>query len=1117
MGYVMSREIQNNLLLVGVGPRTLILDITDRLHPVTLWQSDPVGTSGWINGAAREGNRLYVMQSNGKTAIYNINDPVHPALLGTINHSTFSIVVKNNLAYFADKNNGIIITNVNDPAHPVDISTLTLKGGAVDVSLAGSRAYVASCYGQSLYTVDLTDLAQPQIVDTISLNGCPAQGMISGGYLYQPLSMALSSGQSGLHIFNLANPDHPVEIGSLPTPEHDVDLTIQGNIVYLGSREGGLRVINVADPAHPVQVGLLDTAGIVGGSAAIDHYVYVSDYFDGVRIVDVADPSHPVEVGAFNPGAGNSRRANLVGGTLYLANGINGLEIFDVSDVFHPVLVGRYNTPGLAADVQVNGHYVFVADENGGLQIVDISDPAHPVLAGSVGTAGTAKAVAFANNYVFLAASGGGLQVVSVADPAHPLLAGTLSGIGNVSGITVAGDRVYLAGDLGLTIASLADPAHPQLISSLATGAVIRVDLYLNYAYLSGLDNILRIVDVSDALHPHLVGNLALGGQWINAQNITGHSLYLNQYPVGNQVYSLADPLHPTLAGNLPGAKNASDLAAGCYTMYTFSSSGIEINHTNLCEQGDPVAPVQLQLDQPVVGVVTGLTSQVYRFTATAGQPLSFVVTPANPADQLAIYLRFENMPDWIHHDLRSFEKTPSGSYIIGLPAAQAGNYYLAVYGQSLPAGSGRYTVVVHSVARQLTYVTPRQASNTGMVTLTLGGLGFTAGMNVELRAAGKPTLSAQAVTIVSSTQISALFNLSGTAQVVYNLAAIFPDGGELILTKSFVIQGGLGQKLMAQFRLLPQVRPGHEYMLVLYFKNTGGANLTMPVLTVTSSDQTTLSMVTGGPYRYALQISSPSFLPDLLPPGASGYVVTYFKVPTNLAPRTKVCFKLTIPDSNGPRQLDLACTEVIASLDPNKKVGPVGNGIFNTVRNDSTLSYTIFFENQASATAPAQEVFITDTLDPAFDWTSFQIGEIRFGNQTVIPQQMAAGLYYARLEVPDYRNGATKTWWVDISAQINLQTGQILWTLRTLDPLSGDLPEDALAGFLPPNDATQRGEGYVTFSIGLNPDLKFGQWIKNQANITFDTNAPIATNWVANTVSPSGQLPAIFIPAVSR
>ena len=68
-------------------------------------------------------------------------------------------------------------------------------------------------------------------------------------------------------------------------------------------------------------------------------------------------------------------------------------------------------------------------------------------------------------------------------------------------------------------------------------------------------------------------------------------------------------------------------------------------------------------------------------------------------------------------------------------------------------------------------------------------------------------------------------------------------------------------------------------------------------------------------------------------------------------------------------------------SVDPNDKEGPAGATSAQFVRGDSPLSYTIHFENLATATAPAQIVVVTDQLDPRLvDLDTFRLGPLAFG-----------------------------------------------------------------------------------------------------------------------------------------
>ena len=72
----------------------------------------------------------------------------------------------------------------------------------------------------------------------------------------------------------------------------------------------------------------------------------------------------------------------------------------------------------------------------------------------------------------------------------------------------------------------------------------------------------------------------------------------------------------------------------------------------------------------------------------------------------------------------------------------------------------------------------------------------------------------------------------------------------------------------------------------------------------------------------------------------------------------------------------------------------------------------------------------------------------------------------------------------VAIQADLDLVTGQLTWLMRSFHPDTGGLPENPLAGFLPPHDATGRGEGTLRFGVRVLPDLDRGTLIKNEAEI---------------------------------
>jgi uncharacterized repeat protein (TIGR01451 family) len=192
----------------------------------------------------------------------------------------------------------------------------------------------------------------------------------------------------------------------------------------------------------------------------------------------------------------------------------------------------------------------------------------------------------------------------------------------------------------------------------------------------------------------------------------------------------------------------------------------------------------------------------------------------------------------------------------------------------------------------------------------------------------------------------------------------------------------------------------------------------------------------------------------------------------------------------------------IIRPIDPNEKAGPVGYGATHIVGAGEELAYTVYFENMPAATAPVQELLIEDALDPNLDWASLALGEVAYGGRVVAAalgaMEFTGQDFPGPADIAGTFQGQAR---VDITAVLDPDTGKITWTMKVIDTATGQFPEDAEAGFLPPENGTGRGQGHVTFSIRPRASVADGTVITNSASIVFDTNDPIATNMVSNTI----------------
>lgn len=203
------------------------------------------------------------------------------------------------------------------------------------------------------------------------------------------------------------------------------------------------------------------------------------------------------------------------------------------------------------------------------------------------------------------------------------------------------------------------------------------------------------------------------------------------------------------------------------------------------------------------------------------------------------------------------------------------------------------------------------------------------------------------------------------------------------------------------------------------------------------------------------------------------------------------------LPDPPVEAQEPVA-TSATNTHDPNDLIGPAGFGPQGFITGDlQSFPYRIDFENSPTASDAVQRVVVTNQLDPDLDWSTLEFTGAGFGD-TVIT--VPAGSQYFQTTVPMTFNGVSFV--VEVTLRINSNTGLVVATFQALNPETS-LPPVASTGFLPPEDETGRGTGYLTYVIKPKPNLATGTKIPNIATIVFDTNPAITTDQI-DTDDPS-------------
>ena len=291
------------------------------------------------------------------------------------------------------------------------------------------------------------------------------------------------------------------------------------------------------------------------------------------------------------------------------------------------------------------------------------------------------------------------------------------------------------------------------------------------------------------------------------------------------------------------------------------------------------VAPIR----QPITTLSPGVTQSgnVTQF----GWADYVIETPANAnllitatlpsSASLRLYGRLAEQPTLGFSDYQALEKTVDGSYQLLIPNAQAGKYYIGVYGDSVTGAQADFSIKAQFKDRHLADLNPRSAGNAGDATLQLSGLGFeTSGMTAALYQNGVEKVTANSLSYQTSSALAATFNLSGTAAGTYDLRLIWSDNHTEELKSAVVITNGVGAQLQSDLIIPPFHRPDRQYAAQIRYQNAGDSNMNVPLYRLSANSNARL-MCGSGVYTGAVQALGVPSSGDarLLPPGGEGQI----------------------------------------------------------------------------------------------------------------------------------------------------------------------------------------------------------------------------------------------------
>ncbi|XP_052815880.1 uncharacterized protein LOC128242674 isoform X2 [Mya arenaria] len=212
-----------------------------------------------------------------------------------------------------------------------------------------------------------------------------------------------------------------------------------------------------------------------------------------------------------------------------------------------------------------------------------------------------------------------------------------------------------------------------------------------------------------------------------------------------------------------------------------------------------------------------------------------------------------------------------------------------------------------------------------------------------------------------------------------------------------------------------------------------------------------------------------------------------------------EICHLSFLVDVDSKHILELAdgFVDWVASHDPNDMIGPSGFGAARFISGRNRMTYTIRFENDENATAPAQRVYVEHSYSEFLDDRTFTIGKFGFG-EFEQPVKDNSKSFQGTINMT-----STSGVYVKIFCGIDVVRRVLFWNFQSIDPATGFAPSDPSVGFLPPNNDTT-GQGFVTFTVVPLKEAPDTTTINANASIYFDQNDPIDTPNVFNTIDKS-------------
>jgi len=409
------------------------IDVTTRSAPAYVSATINNSNLEGVTDIFKYGSYLYTIQSNGRNAANYVNlySLSSPASITMSSNSVLAGVTGANCAKISLSSTRVLCTQgsektihfFNSSAQNGNIGSDNLVnfsnklGGAVDVVVSGTAAYIAAPTSARLTVANVSSPTSPTLSGSVfDGNMLSATGVaVDGTSAYVITS---NSGYSLVQL-NVSNPAAPTFVSSTNSffaNSSSYKIRVRGGVRYwtgsgmtrfsnsAGAQVntatapygfafsnsadyayvclGGtstLSIFSVSTPASMVSVGSVSDTALAGcrGVESAGNYLFVSSTTapTNLSVWDITTPTSPVKVGTvLNTNIATFRDMKVVGNYVYLTSSAR-LTIFDVTTKSAPVLLDTATISAGVSGFSVVGNYVYIANTTNKLEVYEVIPP----------------------------------------------------------------------------------------------------------------------------------------------------------------------------------------------------------------------------------------------------------------------------------------------------------------------------------------------------------------------------------------------------------------------------------------------------------------------------------------------------------------------------------------------------------------------------------------------------------------------------------------------------------------------------------------------------------------------------------------------------------------------